>query len=89
MRHKRCSSTESHEAHVDTVYAGVNEPEKVLCTGYGPVDALMSHLVEAVEERMRRQLADRLRAFTNAIEMAGHRVFDIDVLAEMIEKGEL
>lgn len=36
----------------------------------------------------RKAVADFLRAFPEAVTFGGHRVFDLDTLADMIEKGE-
>jgi hypothetical protein len=44
--------------------------------------------VAALQEAERRAITLFLRSFPEAVTMAGHRVFDLDALAELIETGE-
>lgn len=43
---------------------------------------------EAIRRAEWAKVAAFLKAYPKAVTMAGHRVFDLDTLAEMIEKGE-
>jgi len=54
-----------------------------------PVDVLLDTLTAEVEKRVRSQIATNLRAFPHTVSMSGHCVFDVNTLAEMVEKGEL
>jgi hypothetical protein len=42
-----------------------------------------------VGQGTRNDIAKALRELTHTVSMAGHRVFDVDVLADMIERGIL
>lgn len=44
--------------------------------------------VNALQARERRAVAHFLRTFPEAVTMGGHRVFNLDTLAEMIETAE-
>jgi len=56
---------------------------------YGSEYDQKAETLRAIGQGTRNDIADALRALTNTITFSGHRVFDVDVLADLIERGLL
>lgn len=78
MKRILCQKKEDHTPHT------YGEPETVLCTGSGPVDRLTTALCDAVEERVRRTIANNLRERNRTTQSD-----ELDTLADLIEDGEV
>lgn len=56
---------------------------------YGSEYEQKAEILRAVGQGTRNDIADALRGLTTTVLEAGHRTFDVDVLADMIEQGLL
>lgn len=71
------------------VWRGTEAEEWAEETGgaYGDEYKQKAETLRAIGQGTRNDIADHLRALGNTVRMSGRRVFDVDVLAEMIERG--